>query len=94
MGLHNKGQLSAYWQRIMSKADDILTERIEELESRTVSPEYCIDPSDAARMQRQQTDIDGYKSVLETVREGGLSGKLWALDTVWGENPGMVLGLK
>lgn len=88
---NTKQGLSPYWQRITAKAEDLLLKRIEELEARTVDPEYCLLPEDQSTMFKRQLSLSGYKDILERVKEGSLSGKLWALDTVMGYNPFLAL---
>lgn len=84
--------LSPYWRRITGKAGELLLEKIERLEKQTVDPALCLLPEDAQTMAMRRLDIEGYREILDKVRQGGLAGKLWALDTVWGHSPCMVLG--
>lgn len=90
MGLGPKGTLSPYWQRITAKAEDILEKKIDSLERQSVDPELCLAKSDKQRMERLEMDIKANKSVLKTIKQGRLAGKLWAFDTVWGHNPCLV----
>jgi hypothetical protein len=90
----NKQQLSPYWNRIVTEAEDILTRQLSELEKKTVSPDFCILKEDQYRMARQEMEIDGIKSIIDTVKEGGTWGKIWAVDTVLKENPSLVFKFK
>lgn len=91
---NNKKALSPYWNRLSKEAGHILERQIQELEKRTVPPEYCILSEDKYRMVKQEMEIDGIKSILDTVKQGGLWGKVWAIDTVLKENPRLVFNFK
>lgn len=79
--------LTPYWRRIAARAEEILTDRIAEKRKQTVCSCHCLLSDNKARMQWMALDIKADESVLQTVREGGLAGKLWAFDTVFIDSP-------
>lgn len=79
MTLETKPKLSPYWQRLADRAERTLTGQINDLEARTVDPEYCLSSDDYRQMAMRKLDLEGMKSIRESIREGGLGGKLWAL---------------
>lgn len=83
-------KLSPYWQKLANAADEILQERIERLQKKTVDPEYCLMDDDKARMMRQQWDIEGMQQMQKDVRKGGLIGKITAFETVLSSKPSLV----
>lgn len=85
MTLEKKQKLSPYWQRLADRAERTLAKQINDLESKTVDPEYCLSSDDYRRMAMRKLDLEGMKGIRETIREGGLGGRPWSL--VYGYEP-------
>lgn len=92
MNNNKEKALSPYWSRLMNEAENILRQKIERLERKSVDPEACLLDSDRRLMESYQRSVNGHKSVLKTIADRSFGAKFWAFDTVFREHPSHVLG--